>query len=119
MKALIMCLFTICLVYGCSPKMQPAAQNTAVKEVKQATITTTTVKTVTTTTAPKTESAEIVAGKGIYTTKCTRCHEAKPLNDWTAQQWVPIINRMAPKARLDDTEKANVTAYVNFYAKNS
>lgn len=117
MKLFIIGLLTICVAYSCSPKMQPAAQTTAVTEVKPTT--TTTVTTVTTTTTPKTESAEVVAGKGIYTTKCTRCHEAKPLADWTAQQWVPIINRMAPKARLDDTEKANVTAYVNFYAKNS
>lgn len=118
MRAIIISLLAIILFYSCSHKMQPAAQSTAVKEVKPTT-TTTTVKTVTTTTTPKTESAEVVTGKGIYTTKCTRCHEAKPLADWTAQQWVPIINRMAPKARLDDTEKANVTAYVNFYAKNS
>ena len=117
MKQIIFFLITICVAYSCSPKMQPAAQNASIKEVKPTT--TTTVTTVTTTTTSKSENAEVVAGKGIYTTKCTRCHEAKPVADWTAQQWVPIINRMAPKARLDDTEKANVTAYVNFHAKNS
>ncbi len=116
MKFIIICLLTICVAYSCSPKMQPVAQTTTVTEVKPAT--TTTVTTVTTTTTPKTESAEVTAGKSIYITKCTRCHEAKPMADWTAKQWVPIMNRMAPKARLDDTEKANVTAYVDFYAKN-
>lgn len=108
MKAFIATLFIAIVIFSCSPKTAPTA----------ATTTNTTTTTVTTTTAVKTETAEVSAGKNIYVTKCTRCHEAKPMGNWTAQQWVPILDDMARRARLDDTEKSNVRAYVNFYAKS-
>lgn len=66
----------------------------------------------------KTESPAEIAGKNIYTTKCAICHEAKPLTDWTVQEWQPIIERMTPKAGLDATAKANLTAYINAHAKS-
>ena len=64
------------------------------------------------------ESPQVTAGKEIYTTRCARCHGAKKVDDYTVQQWIPIMDRMAPKAKLTDIEKSNVTAYVNFYAKS-
>jgi len=109
MKSIIATLLIAGFLFSCSPKTAPTT----------ATTTTTTTTTTTATTPPvKTETAEVSAGKSIYVTKCTRCHEAKPMDHWTAQQWVPILDDMARKARLDDTEKSNVRAYVNFYAKS-
>ena len=111
MKSLFITLVASIVLFGCAKKIttsEPAAVNTVKppaevpKEV-----------------AKKMESPEVTAGKGIYTTKCSRCHGAKKVDDYTVQQWIPIMDRMAPKARLDAGEKANVTAYVNFYAKNN
>lgn len=111
MKAFLFILIAATVMFGCAKKItssEPAAVNTVKppaevpKEV-----------------AKKMESPEVTAGKEIYTTKCSRCHGAKKVDDFTLQQWIPIMDRMAPKARLDATEKANVTAYVNFYAKAS
>ena len=73
-------------------------------------------KTTPTTSVPKL-STEAAAGMVIYTAKCGRCHEWKKVDNYTAAEWVPILDAMAPKAKLDSTEKANVHAYVQAFAK--
>jgi cytochrome c5 len=67
--------------------------------------------------AKKMEGPEVVAGKQTFTTKCARCHGLKEPANFTAQEWVPIMDRMAIKANLDAAEKTNVLAYVSFHAK--
>jgi hypothetical protein len=64
-----------------------------------------------------TESSASIAGHAIYDAKCGSCHGLKNVADYTAKQWEPIITRMVPRAKLDSTEKTNVLAYVNFYAR--
>lgn len=65
-------------------------------------------------------AADIEAGRQIYTAgKCTKCHEAKPVDHWTAEQWKPILKSMIPKAKLDSVQRAQVTAYVNLHARKS
>lgn len=66
---------------------------------------------------PMYAEADLVAGKTIYETKCSKCHGAKPLDNWTVEGWKPILKSMIPKARLDSTQAAQVTAYVNTNAK--
>ena len=56
-------------------------------------------------------------GQAIHNAKCGRCHGLKVVSDYTADRWVSIMQVMAPKAHLDDTEKANVLAYVKANAK--
>ncbi|MDB5203249.1 MAG: hypothetical protein JWQ27_2658 [Ferruginibacter sp.] len=65
------------------------------------------------------DTKEIAAGMETYTAKCGRCHGLKKVDDFTKEQWIPIMNRMAVKARLDSTEKANVVAYVQSHAKGA
>ncbi len=57
------------------------------------------------------------AGKEIYNAKCGRCHELKNEQDFTVEEWKPIIERMALKAGLDSAGKANITLYINNHAK--
>ena len=64
-------------------------------------------------------AADLEAGKIIYETKCARCHVAKPVENYTAERWVGILRSMVPKARLDSTQKMQVTAYVNTNAKKN
>ena len=111
MKAFFFTLIIACVLFSCAKKMTPSAQPVATTEVKPP-------ANVPKEEAKKMESPEVIAGKEIYTSKCTRCHGPKPVDNWTVAEWVPIIDRMAPKARLEATEKSNVTAYVNFYAKS-
>jgi mono/diheme cytochrome c family protein len=58
------------------------------------------------------------AGKQIYTAKCGRCHGLKDPANYSSDEWVSLVNKMAPKAQLNDTEKANVLAYVQANAKH-
>lgn len=68
---------------------------------------------------PVVSAAELEAGKTIYTTKCAKCHPAKPLENWTNEAWQPILKAMIPKARLDSVQSAQVTAYVKANAKKA
>ncbi|MCP9750495.1 hypothetical protein [Ferruginibacter sp. HRS2-29] len=125
MKYLSFVCIAAVIVFSCSPKTTPTS--TAGTTTTTSTTTTTapvvveetkTVTTVTTTTiADPKNSTEALAGAKTYEAKCGRCHGLKKVDDFTAQEWVPIMNSMAPKARLDSTEKAHVLLYVQSNAK--
>ncbi|MCK7559117.1 hypothetical protein MKQ70_30740 [Chitinophaga sedimenti] len=57
-------------------------------------------------------------GKTIFQEKCSRCHKYRMPETRTAEAWGPIMNRMARKARLDDSQKAAVLAFVKEHAKS-
>ena len=62
-------------------------------------------------------AAAIAAGEAVYSTNCIKCHAAKPVGNWTIEQWQPILKSMVKKARLDSIQTHQVTAYVNANAK--
>jgi cytochrome c2 len=98
MKKTIIISFLIIAVWSCSQKTVPTQT------------TTTTVVTTTTT-------GDVNAGKDTYVAKCQQCHGLKNPGNYTVAQWGPILNSMARKANLDESEKANVLAYVDANAK--
>lgn len=61
---------------------------------------------------PDATAQQITEGQTIYTTKCVRCHAAKSVDSEPEAEWGPIMDRMAPKAKLTAQEKENVTRYV-------
>lgn len=63
------------------------------------------------------DPAMVEAGQHIFTTKCTKCHAAKTVENYTVEKWAGILKKMIPKAKLDETEAAQVTAFVNAGAK--
>ncbi len=67
--------------------------------------------------ADATHADMAVAGKTIYTTKCTKCHGAKDVTAYTSERWDGILKSMIPKAHLTDEEAGQVTAYVKANAK--
>jgi mono/diheme cytochrome c family protein len=78
-----------------------------------------------TNTTPVTETAKTDAahaalveqGKGIFTTKCSKCHATKDVTAYTTTRWEGILKNMIPKAKLNEAESQQVTAYVMEYAK--
>ena len=59
------------------------------------------------------QTAKLEAGRALYVGKCTKCHTAEPVRDYSAAQWQgKIIPAMAQKAKLTPEETANVLAYV-------
>lgn len=56
-------------------------------------------------------------GGELFTQRCGRCHALPSPSDHTATEWKPIIDAMAPKAKLTAEETNWVLAYVNANAK--
>jgi mono/diheme cytochrome c family protein len=69
--------------------------------------------------APKSDphATMVAEGKTVYTNNCGKCHGLKPVENYTADRWGNILKSMIPKARLDDTQAQQVTAYVMANAK--
>ncbi len=59
-----------------------------------------------------------VSGKQIFEAKCGRCHSLRSPSEFTSQEWRPIMNRMADKAKLTTDEKTQVLTYVMQEAKS-
>jgi mono/diheme cytochrome c family protein len=133
MKKTIVIVLTAFAMYSCAKKMTPTITHTNASEVKvnnppqpaapplaeaNPVMANPTVKAkpIADPTA-KIETKEVAAGKETFKAKCGRCHGLKPAEMYTAEKWVKIIDWMAPKAKLDASEKENVLAYVSFYAK--
>jgi cytochrome c2 len=97
MKNLIFLLAIIVFIaIACTPKASPA--------VTEATIPTST--------AVSKDTKTIEAGHTIFTTKCTRCHKEKPIQKWTYEKLRPTLAVMVKRAKLDNTEIQQLTAYV-------
>jgi mono/diheme cytochrome c family protein len=67
--------------------------------------------------APIYAAADVEAGKAIYSVKCARCHPAKDATAYTTVRWEGILRSMIPKAKLNDEESRQVTAYAMVNAK--
>ena len=111
MKKFFLAGFIVLAIGACSKKLTPAKTTSTDSN---------------TTTTPATRSVEtktvasaevIAAGKTTYEAKCGRCHALHAADEYTAEKWVPLVDAMAPKANLSETEKTNVLAYVKAGAK--
>lgn len=61
----------------------------------------------------KTNTGEKLAlGKTIFENSCGKCHDLPNPTDHSAQDWVGIMNAMAPKAKLNDAQHATVYDYI-------
>lgn len=67
------------------------------------------------TTGSKRLSAEMLAeGKTIFENSCAKCHALPNPAKHTDQQWVGIMNAMAPKAKLSAAQSELVYDYVTY-----
>src|SRR3954452_5225175 len=58
--------------------------------------------------APDGQSANLAMleyGRKIYTTRCTECHVARTIANYTVPQWRHYLGLMAPRARLVPDER--------------
>lgn len=51
-------------------------------------------------------------GRELYINKCGKCHTAFAPSKFTAQQWLPQINRMQKRAKVSDIEKEMINQYL-------
>ena len=55
---------------------------------------------------------QLNAGHDLYFGTCTGCHKAKTITKFPTESWPSIVDDMARKARISDTEKQAVLQYV-------
>ena len=60
---------------------------------------------------------EMAAAKETYESNCQRCHNLKNPAKFTALEWPQLVDKMAPKARINETQKAAILSYVLAFAK--
>lgn len=104
MKARITILILAIIVFACHRKTVASSDNIIISN-----------KTDTETKVANPEVAS--AGQTVYTNRCGRCHYLKTVQDYTTQQWTNILKSMIPKAKLNDDEAKQITAYVMEHAK--
>ena len=64
-------------------------------------------------TGTKVMTVEYLAkGQTIFDNSCAKCHDLPSPDDHSAQDWVGIMNRMAPKAKLTDPQHDLVYDYI-------
>lgn len=54
----------------------------------------------------------LTEGHSIYTGVCTNCHNAKSIYRISEDKWPSIIDEMASKAKITDSQKDALTKYV-------
>lgn len=104
MKTTITSLILAIIVFACHRKTVASSDNIVISN-----------KTNTETKVAEPEVAS--AGQTVYTSRCGRCHGLKKTENYTVQQWDSILKSMIPKAKLNDDEAKQVTAYVLEHAK--
>lgn len=78
----------ILMAISCSPKVQTTAPATAVL------------------------TPEMETGKKLMEGRCTKCHKLHEPTEFSAEKWNRILDKMQPKAKITDNERASIYAYV-------
>lgn len=60
----------------------------------------------------------LAQGEALYAASCGKCHDLKDPSRYTVAEWRPIMESMAPKARLNMEQKTDVLTYVISKAKS-
>jgi len=50
----------------------------------------------------------------LYTNNCGKCHGLPVISDHSKERWDKVLPPMNKKAKLDEAQSAQVTAYVNW-----
>ena len=111
MKKIFVVLIAAGIAVACHKKSVPAATTKAETpaEIKPAPVES----------KGKLNMGYLAEGKKTYEANCGRCHSLKNPEDYSQEGWVKWVDRMAPKARLTEDEKAHVLAYVRMNAKDA
>jgi len=64
------------------------------------------------------KQANLAEGEALYQANCGKCHDLKDPSRYTVAEWRPIMESMAPKARLNMEQKTDVLTYVISKAKS-
>ena len=63
-------------------------------------------------TEPGCDDAYLSRGRQTYLTRCTACHGAEPVRDYTREQWEKTLPTMCALAKLSASQSQELRAYV-------
>ncbi len=63
---------------------------------------------------PVSSSPQLERGRLLYVTKCTACHAAEPVRNYSLADWSKIVPDMAKESKLNEQDTAAVGAYVRW-----
>ena len=61
---------------------------------------------------PGIKASDITEGQRLYYSKCGNCHSTPDITSEKAEKWPKIMDRMAPQANMDETQKQKTLQYV-------
>ena len=57
-------------------------------------------------------TAELAEGRTLFLNNCAKCHDLYSPKDFNAEQWKPIMLDMQKKAKISDSEREKIYAYL-------
>ena len=54
----------------------------------------------------------LATGRNLLLTRCISCHSLVPIGKFSAQRWPELVASMSERASLNETERAQITAYL-------
>jgi uncharacterized membrane protein len=59
-----------------------------------------------------TSAETLELGRHLYLTKCTKCHAAEPVREYSASEWHGLMPEMGEETKLTAAEEGAVLQYV-------
>ncbi len=58
-------------------------------------------------------------GEQLYRSRCSSCHRAYPPSSRDRAKWTETLAKMAPRAKLSDPEREEISSYLQANAKDA
>jgi len=55
---------------------------------------------------------ELAEGKELYNNNCAKCHRLYKPDEFSAEEWAPIVKRMAKKSHLNELQEQRIYNYI-------
>jgi hypothetical protein len=104
MKKIVCFVFAVALITACKSKKSGTASTPSGPTEAQLTAAKTKY--------PNATMETLKQGHDLYYGTCTKCHGAKDITSRSEERWPGILDNMAKKAGITDTEKEAVLNYV-------
>lgn len=109
MKKITLFLLLVIILFSCAPKIVPPP----IKEIDDKVKTEAVVEEIKDVPVAIEEVPNAFAeGKSLFENNCSNCHKLYNPKDFTAEQWLPIMNRMQKQANLSDADHDKIYTYL-------
>ncbi len=66
-----------------------------------------------------TSLGELKSGRALYVNKCSSCHNLYLPQQFSNQEWRPLLDKMQKRAQIDSSQKQLIYNYIELNAKDS